>query len=293
MAPDTSFDPAACRIGIAGVGLIGGSLALALRASAWRGAPRLGYDPAPGVLERACRDGVLDGAAASLPELADHCDLLVLCQPMPQVIEALPAVARAGRLPVICDVASVKLPVVRAAAAALGARRSRFVAAHPIAGKAQRGLEAADAQLFRDRPVVLCPEHSDPEAAARVAALWQATGARLETMSAAEHDVLYASLSHLPQVLTWAYLLSLGREPSAPEMLRFAGPGFESFTRLGGSDPSLWTDIVIENRLPLLERLERFGEGLDALRRALRRGRREEVRLLFDAARGALLPAVD
>lgn len=274
------------RIGIAGLGLIGGSLALALR-QAWPDVALHGLDSDPAVRRAAIGRQVVDHMADSLADLLGRCDLVLLCQPTAAVVASLHSAAAqwpAGRGPVLCDVASVKAAVVQAAEA-LGPHRGRFVAAHPIAGKAAGGLDAAEAGLFRGRPVVLCPEASDADALALVRQMWQATGAVLRELPAADHDERYASLSHLPQLLTWAYLRTVQQETWRDSRAQWAGPGYESFTRLGRSNPGLWADIVIQNRQPLLTRLDRLASHLATLRRALEHGSTDELTAYFEQAR--------
>lgn len=278
------------RIGIAGLGLIGGSLARAL-AERLPCATRVGYDTCPRTIARAHSAGWIDRVAASSAELRDTCSLVVLCQPVTGVIESLHDAATDLRPPVMCDAASVKLPVLQAASQALGAQRGRFVGSHPIAGKAESGLAASDAELFEGRLAIVCPEGADAHAVALVKALWTVVGAHVTTMEARRHDAVYACVSHLPQLLTWTYLRTLAREPGRSDLPALAGPGFESFTRLGRSDPRLWAEIVLHNREPLLERLDRFERELDELRTALRSGRVNALSDLFEAARHGLAAA--
>lgn len=275
------------RIGIAGLGLIGGSMALALR-SACPGVVLYGTDPDSSVGRQALAVSCIDHLAGGMAELLEVCDLVVLCQPVQALLDSLGATASAPRLPVICDVASVKAPVLEAAARCLGGRRGRFVGAHPIAGKAERGLQAADGGLFRGRAVVLCTEGADSDAVALVHRLWRGVGARSIEMPAAQHDEIYAALSHLPQLLSWAYARTLAGEPWRPQLRSLAGPGFESFTRLVRSDPRLWAEIVLHNRAPVLARIERLHAGLDELRRAVEAGEFARLVRLFDDARGSL-----
>lgn len=281
--------PPVARIGIAGLGLIGASLAAAL-ARAWPGSRRIGHDIAPGVAQQARSTGVVDEIADGQADLLQRCDLVVLCQPVQALIDSLAVAAAAPRLPLLCDVASVKTPVLEAADALLGARRGRFVGAHPIAGKAERGFAAAEGGLFRGRAVVICPAGADDHTVRVVQALWRAVGARPLTMSAPHHDDIYAALSHLPQLLTWAYLGTLAGEPWRGQARSLAGPGFESFTRLGRSDARLWAEIALQNRAPLLERIDGFAGGLEKLRRALALGRPDELAAMFDLARATLDP---
>jgi len=268
-------------VGVAGLGLIGGSLvqALADRLPAVR---RVGFDTDAAARHAAA--GCLHDTAPSIDALLDGCDLVLLCQPMPALLALLPQLAQRPRLPVLSDVAGVKVPVLQAAAG-LGAARGRFVGAHPIAGKAESGWAAAEPQLFDGRLVVLCPEAAEPGALRLVQALWQRLGARTVTMDAPQHDTVYAALSHLPQLLTWAYLDALAGDARLADSAAFAGPGFASFTRLGRSNPALWAGIALQNREALLQGLDRLDGSLAALRGALARRDGDALIGLFERAR--------
>lgn len=275
------------RIGIAGLGLIGGSLAraLAVRQPALQ---LTGHDPDPAAAEGARAAGVVRTLAPDLPTLAAGADLVVLCQPLPALLAALPVLARCVPLPVLCDAGSVKQPVLDAARV-LGAARGRFVGAHPIAGKAASGWDAADATLFDGAQVVVCEEHADADAAAAVRALWRAVGAHPVALDAARHDAVYAALSHLPQLLTWAYLDSLAADVRLQGAAGLAGPGFASFTRLGRSNPGLWAGIALQNRESLLQGLDRLGRSLDEIRQALHQRDAERLEAGFRRARDCAL----
>jgi prephenate dehydrogenase len=275
------------RIGIAGLGLIGASLARAL-AQGWPGALRLGFDLERVVTDDALTRGYIDEGAASLAELSGLCDLLVLCQPVPAVLDSLLVLGSLERLPVVCDVASVKSAVLAAATRSLGPQRGKFVGCHPIAGKANSGLAASDSALFAGRPVALCAEESDSQAVAMVSAMWERVGGHVVPMEAASHDEAYAGLSHLPQLLTWAYLRGIAGQPWKAQAGMLAGPGFESFTRLGTSSPQLWTGIVMQNRAPILSALTRAADALEDIRRAVLASDDEELMTLFNNARDDL-----
>mgnify|MGYP000930409453 CR=1 FL=1 len=275
------------RIGIAGLGLIGASLGRAI-GDRWPGARRLGFDLDRSVTADACVQGVIDEGVDGLPQLLEACDLLVLCQPVPALLDSLDRMACAERLPVMCDVASVKCVVLAAASRALGARRGRFVGAHPIAGKATSGLAASDAGLFAGRPVAVCAEESDPQAVAWVQTLWERVGGHVVPMAASYHDEAYAGLSHLPQLLTWAYLRSIAGQPWQAQAGLLAGPGFESFTRLGASSPQLWAGIVMQNRAPILSALSHAAEALQDIRQAVQAGDNDNLITLFNNARDDL-----
>lgn len=267
------------RIGIAGLGLIGGSLAraLAARRPGWT---LRACDADAAAVAAACDAGVVHAGADTLDALLDASDIVVLCQPVPVLLAELARMAGRERLPVLCDAASVK-GVVLDAAQALGRRRGRFVGAHPIAGGVASGWAAGCADLFEGRLLVTCEDGADADAVDAVRALWAATGARLHEMPAARHDEVYAAVSHVPQLLTWAYLGGLAQLPAADEALALAGPGYASFTRLAASNPALWAGIALNNRGPLLAALQAVSARLRDMQDALARGDGPGLQHLF------------
>jgi prephenate dehydrogenase len=276
------------RIALCGVGLIGGSILKALRASGYCGSITV-FDIDRAMAARVCEEGYADLVAAS-PEyfFRDH-DLVILCQPVGVLLDYLRAhrreIAYGDALGI--DVASVKEPVLQALQQdGNSAALARFIPCHPIAGKATHGWISADADLLQDKLCILTPDAATPPAAlARVEEFWQRLGARTARMSADEHDAIYASLSHLPQLLSYAYLHSLAQQPQARQWLAYRGSGFTGFTRLGSSDPALWADIVVHNAAPLLAEIDRFSASLAELRAALAAGERPRLAGHFSTAR--------
>jgi prephenate dehydrogenase len=271
------------RIGIAGLGLIGGALAQALAVHR-PDSRRMAFDPVAAPMEAALRGGAIQSTAPSLTALLEACDVVVLCQPVGALVRDLANLSQAARLPVLCDVASVKGAVLQAAAH-LGPRRGRFVGAHPIAGKAESGWAAAEPGLFRGRRVVLCEEGSDDDARALVRSIWTSVGAVPVAMDAVRHDRIYAAVSHLPQLLTWAYLDGVSCWPGGAEAPAFGGTGFAGFTRLAHSSPALWAGIAIHNREPLVSALDAVAGRLQVMRDALERADANALQALFDNAR--------
>lgn len=267
------------RVGIAGLGLIGGSLARALsvRRPGWT---VRAHDVDAAAVAAARDAGVVHEGMATLDALLDASDIVVLCQPVPAVLADLARMAGRRQVPVLCDTASVK-GVVMEAARLLEARRGRFVGAHPIAGDVASGWAAGRADLFHGRRVVTCADGADADAVDAVRALWAATGAQLHEMPAARHDEVYAAVSHVPQLLTWAYLGGLAQLPAADEALALAGPGYASFTRLAASNPALWAGIALNNRGPLLAALQAVSARLRDMQEALARGDGPGLQHLF------------
>lgn len=246
------------RVAIIGLGLIGGSLARALRA-AGLSQQITGYDPDPVQRTRAVELGVIDRAAASAVEAVEQATLVVLAVPVLHTREALDGV-RSALLAgaILTDVGSTKVSVLRDVACAFGSIPPRFVAGHPIAGTEKSGVAASKVDLFRGCRVVLTP-HADQDASAlaTVRQMWEAIGCRVVEMEAARHDTVFAATSHLPHVLAYAFVDMLTRLPNADEIFSHAGGGFRDFTRIASSSPELWHDIVRANRGEVTGLLER------------------------------------
>ena len=244
-------------VAIAGLGLVGGSLARALTAAGYR---VIGLDHRP-VLRRARRARAIAAAASSLAEALREADVLVLAAP-PRVNLALlrEAAREAPHRLVITDVGSVKQPIV-AEATRLGLRR--FVGGHPLAGTERSGFAASSARLFAARSWVLTPAPGTSEAAIRsVARLARVTGARPLRLAPAEHDRAVALLSHVPQLVAWALLDAVRSDPMGARHLRIAGPGFRDMTRLAGSPRELWRQILAQNRREVERALAAFTRAL-------------------------------
>ena len=277
VAPQPDGVPFA-HIGIVGLGLIGGSVALAAK-SVWPGVRISGIDT-ESICESALARGVIDDTGKGLGALAGA-DLIVLAAPVGQTVAMLPVLAEhvAGSS-IVTDVGSTKRQVL-AAAAGLPARLP-FVAGHPLAGSEHSGFVNARGELFHDRPWVLTPEHDTPaEAVARVTRFITDLGARPTVMDAAEHDRLMAFVSHLPQLAASALMGVVGAAVDGPG-LDMAGPGLRDTTRLASSSPSVWQDVCLSNADDISEALEALISGLQHVRDRLDRG--ETVTDLFDEA---------
>lgn len=243
-------------VAIAGLGLIGGSLARALAAKGYR---VLGIDrPA---VRRAARKAGAIGAGVSLEAAAREADVLVLAAPPTANLRLLRRLARlapAGL--VVTDVTSVKAPIV-AEARRLGLRH--FVGGHPMAGTERTGFAASRAELFAGRPWIVT-RPADPAAERVVRALARGVGARPVALDAKEHDRFVALVSHVPQIVSWALLAAAQGDAVARRHLALAGPGFHDMTRLAGSPKGLWREILRGNA-------REVRRALAALQRALSR----------------------
>ncbi|MDE2148869.1 MAG: prephenate dehydrogenase/arogenate dehydrogenase family protein [Gammaproteobacteria bacterium] len=274
------------RLAVIGLGLIGGSLARALR-QAQVVERCIGFDADAGQRQAALALGVVDEVASGAAAAVTEADVVVLAVPVLEsgtVAAALrPALMQTA---VLTDVGSTKRSVLAALRPALGTALRRFVPAHPVAGTEKSGVGAAHADLFRGHRVVLTPtEETDADAVDRVRRLWQAVGAQVETMSPEHHDQVFAATSHLPHVLAYALVDLLGRLQTHQELFRFAAGGFRDFTRVVSSSPKMWHDIVRANRDALLPVVDQYVEALQQLRGAIDRDDAARIFEIFSRAR--------
>jgi prephenate dehydrogenase len=276
------------QLGIVGVGLIGGSVALAARA-ARACAGVIGYDRDPAAVAKARELGIIDRAAESLATLAANADLIVVAVPVSAMAETFAALAPAvAPRAVLTDVGSVKSAVIAGARGALGARYPRFVPGHPLAGTEHHGPAAAFAELFRGQRVLLTPESgTDADAVAAVQSLWQAAGAKVELIAADQHDRILAATSHLPHALSYLLVDCLLQHGLGTDMFRLSGGGFRDFTRIAGSNPALWQDIFASNRAAVGLWLQRYADALRAFATAFAAGDDGYVRAVLDRAASA------
>jgi prephenate dehydrogenase len=261
------------RLCIIGVGLIGGSLARALRAKEFVGEV-IGYGRSIENLNEAVRLGVIDGGEATPQAAVRGADMVVVAVPISATREVLAQIESAlAPEAVVTDVGSVKGGVVADARAALGPRFSDFVPGHPIAGTERSGVGASFAELFQNRRVILTPEReTHADAVTRVHAMWTAAGATVSTMTAADHDRVLAASSHLPHALAYNLVDMIVRMDEHREIFDCAGGGFRDFTRIAASDPTMWRDIFLANRAELLTLLQQYQDDLQALAEAIERG---------------------
>lgn len=270
------------RLCVIGVGLIGGSVARAARATgACREIIGCGRDSAH--LEQAQALGVIERYETDPARAVAGADFVVLATPISACATLLhrisPALAEGT---IVSDVGSVKGTVVEVARAALGSRFSAFVPGHPIAGAEQSGVEASCADLFRGRCTVLTPcTDTDASAVRRVSTFWETCGARVVKMDVAHHDTVFATTSHLPHLLAYTLVDWMAHRPDAAELFDFTGSGFRDFTRIASSDPVMWRDICIANAEALIPVLDGFRGALDQLRTALHDGDEVALEAIF------------
>ena len=278
--------PRFARVAIVGVGLIGGSLAIDCRANGSWGRI-VGIGRSQGNLDVALERGLIDEASRD-PAAAAGCDLVILATPVASLVAMARRLApylSAGCL--VIDVGSVKGTLAEEIQAVLPAG-VHFVGSHPIAGSERAGAAAARPGLFVDAHcIVVPPAGADPAVVARVAALWRSVGGRVIFMDGADHDGLFAAVSHLPHVVAYALATTvLARD--GERRRGFAGAGFRDTTRIARSSPEMWRDICLLNRKAVLQEIDYFQTRLAAMRTALRDGDGDALLAAFTAARDAI-----
>ncbi|HEB94056.1 MAG TPA: prephenate dehydrogenase/arogenate dehydrogenase family protein [Gammaproteobacteria bacterium] len=276
------------QLTIIGVGLIGGSLARALReAGVVDEVVGGGRDAAH--LQRAQALGVITRYTTDLAAAVQGADMVLLAVPVGAMEVVLRAIA--PQLPadaVLTDAGSTKGSVIAAAQRVFGALPAGFVPGHPIAGTENSGVEASFAELYRGRRVILTPTTaSSAEAVERVRAMWQATGAEVMEMDAEHHDHVLAATSHLPHLLAFGLVDTLAKMGDKQEIFAYAAGGFRDFTRIASSDPQMWRDICVHNEPALLALLDRFEVDLKRLREAIANGDGGYLLEVFSHAKAA------
>ena len=279
------------KVVVFGVGLIGGSFALALaRAKAVERGGLVGfsrtatYKKKSAILQR-----IVDysGTQEDLGHRLDDADLVLLAVPVGQTANVLQLIKpHLKERTVITDAGSTKSDVVAAARQVLGDKIRQFVPGHPIAGAELSGPEAARADLYQDKRVVLTPLPENSRAAVeRVRQAWQLCGAKVSEMSPEEHDEVFATVSHLPHLLSFALVHDIASRENRDLLLSHAASGFRDFTRIAASSPEMWRDICLSNREALLVELDRYMKELETLQAALSGNDSEKLEEIFSLAR--------
>lgn len=273
---------------VIGAGLIGGSLALALRQ---RGLVSrvTGFARRRGQLEQGIAAGVLDAAVDDLPAAIAEADIIVLGVPTLTVADYLRLVAE-HRKPgsVVTDVASVKGEIAAMLVTTLGELPDWFVPGHPIAGSEQSGIAAANADLYVNHKVILTPaERTDSQALALIERMWQAVGAEVVCMDIVAHDRILAATSHLPHALAFVLVDTLNNMPEQQRIFEFAAGGFRDFTRIASSHPVMWHDIMLSNKQAILDVLADFRGHLAQLEQAMQCDDGAAILAMFERAKAA------
>lgn len=251
------------QLGLIGCGLMGGSFAMAMKRA---GLVKrvVGYSKSPSTTERARQMGVIDVEAPSALLAVSGADIVLLAVPVAATeatFKAIRHLVTANML--VMDVGSTKRDVVDAARRVLRDHIGSFVPAHPIAGKEVSGVEHADPDLYSGKQVILTPVDKTQAAHLKKAQdLWEALGCHVHQMAPESHDAAFAAVSHLPHLLAFALMSGIIHQPQGKEFLGLGGPGFKDFTRIAASDPKMWRDILLANRLELVEQAKIFQRAL-------------------------------
>lgn len=274
------------RVAIIGLGLLGGSLGLAI-AEHLPDVETTGYDADPAVRRRAAERALARTVCETAGEAVTGADLVLFCVPVGAMAQAAAGIAdHLSPDAIVSDVGSSKQSVMDALREALPGHT--VIPAHPVAGTEQSGPDAGFASLFRHRWCILTPPaDADGEAVAALTGFWEALGAKVEMMDAAHHDLVLAVTSHIPHLIAYTIVGTASdlEEVTRSEVIKYSAGGFRDFTRIAASDPTMWRDVFLSNRDAVLEMLGRFNEDLTALQRAIRRGDGEALFELFARTR--------
>lgn len=272
---------------IVGLGMIGGSLAGALKQAAYAGEiVALVRKPETG--QRGLELGLIDRYSLDAKAVIPKADIVMLAVPMLSMRSQLEAIQPyLNDSAIVTDAGSVKVPFINDAKAVLG-NLQRVVPGHPIAGREKTGVDAADPNLYKQRRVLLTPdEHTEASAIDTVKALWTLAGAEVEILNPQQHDRVLAATSHLPHVLAFALVDTLAKQQEAEEIFRYAAGGFKDFTRIASSDAVMWRDICLSNKAPLLESMDNLDRHLKQLRTAVSESDGEAIEAIFKRAKKA------
>ena len=274
------------RVAIIGLGLLGGSLGLALAERAPEIATT-GYDGDAGVRDRARERSLVGQVCDTVEDAVANADLVILCVPVGAMEAAAQSIAPALKPDaIISDVGSSKQSVVDVLKAILPDHT--LIPAHPVAGTEQSGPDAGFAELFNNRWCILTPvEGASEEAISAVRSLWEQLGSKVELMDPEHHDVVLAVTSHIPHLIAYTIVGTASdlEEVTRGEVIKYSAGGFRDFTRIAASNPVMWRDVFLNNKSAVLEVLGRFSEDLSVMQRAIRSGDGEALHDLFSRTR--------
>jgi prephenate dehydrogenase len=276
------------KLVIVGVGLIGGSFALALKAAGAAGRV-IGVGRGEANLRRALDLKIIDAAGKLDAATLADAGLVLLAMPVGQMSAVMRSLSPLlGERTIVTDAGSTKQDVVDMARRELRGALARFVPGHPIAGTEKSGAEAAFAGLYRGRKVVLTPlPETEHGALAFVRSAWEQCGARVVEMKPEDHDAVLAQVSHLPHALAFVLVDLIAQQVNAKQLFSYAAGGFRDFTRIASSSPEMWRDICLANRKALLTAIGRYRGGLDEVRAIIESGDARALEELFSRARDA------
>lgn len=274
------------KVVIFGVGLIGGSCSLALR-KAGAVTEVVGFGRSAATLNEAKQLGILDRIGDDVAREVNDADIVLVAPPVAQMAEVFKRIApHLGVNTLVTDGGSTKGDVVAAARTSLGNKLSQFVPAHPIAGGEKSGASAALADLYQGKRVVLTPlSENSPDSVARVRKMWELCGANVSELTAEQHDTVFAAVSHLPHLLSFALVHDLAKRDNKDQLLSFAASGFRDFTRIAASSPEMWRDICMANRDALMVELQQYVAELHVLHQALESNDAAKLEEIFSLAR--------
>jgi len=274
------------KVVIFGVGLIGGSFSLALRKAGAVGEV-VGFGRSLTTLEQAKQLGIVDRIGQDIATEVSDADLVLLATPVGQMSELMVRIApHLGARTLVTDGGSTKGDVVAAAYAYMGDKIAQFIPAHPIAGGEKSGAAAALAELYIGKKVVLTPiKENSIESINLIRAAWEACGAVVSVLTAEQHDEVFAAVSHLPHLLSFALVHDLAQRQNRDQLLSFAASGFRDFTRIAASSPEMWRDICMANRSALMDELGSYMQELETIHTALSECDADKLQEIFSLAR--------
>ena len=258
------------KVALIGCGLMGGSFALAARRAGW--APHIvGYSASESSRQKALSMGVIDLAVVSIEQAVANADLVLLAVPVKATEACFKVIAPALKSDaLLMDVGSTKADIVAAALNTLGDKLPCFVPVHPIAGKEVAGVEHSDADLYKDRALIVTPMASSGATQVELAKqIWKSLGSYITELTPTEHDAAFAAVSHLPHVLSYAIIRGIFQQHNGPELMALGGHGFRDFSRIAASDPVVWRDILTTNRDQVLLQINHFKDALNEFEKAI------------------------
>jgi prephenate dehydrogenase len=274
------------RLAIIGVGLIGSSLALALKQAKAVGHV-VGCGRNQDNLQKGIELGVIDSYCSSIAEAVEDADVVVVAVPlgtMQSIFEQISSVISSDTI--VTDVGSTKGSVIEAAKVGLGKRIHQFVPGHPIAGSEKSGVEAGLAELYQNRKVILTPLQENSQSSIdKIAGMWQQCGAHIEYLSVVQHDKVLAATSHLPHLLAFSMVTYLSGLNDHDEIFKYAAGGFRDFTRIASSDSVMWRDVCLANGEALIELIDGYKMELDEVAEAIKHQDADKLLQLFGKAK--------
>ena len=276
------------NLSIIGVGLIGGSLARALRKAKLVGRVT-GCNRSEKTLKKAVELDVIDDYYLNISEAVKDADVIIIGTPLSVSEKILPKLADSmSANTILTDVGSVKGGIVNVAKEVLAEKFSNFVPGHPIAGTEKNGVEASFEDLFVNHRVILTPlKETSPKAHKLVTQMWKSVGAQVIDLDVKHHDEVLAATSHLPHMLAYALVDCLASMQESEEIFEYAAGGFADFTRIASSSPSMWHDICFSNREALIRTLETFSSHIDNIKSAIEKSESDELLETFRRAKEA------